>query len=102
MKNIKLHKPSIDELWFREKCMSDSDIMSYNAGYDINYNGYHKDSGCVDFPQDKWQDWVESKLNNPNFFYAYILDIETGQFVGYVNFDLNPTKKSNNGNCYKK
>ena len=38
MKNIKLHKPSIDELWFREKCMSDFDTMSYNAGYDINYN----------------------------------------------------------------
>ena len=93
MKQIKLHKPSIDELWFREKCMSDPNTMSYNAGYDVNYGGYHKDSGCIDFPRDKWEDWAKSKLENPDFYYVYILDIETGKFVGYVNFNLNPTTK---------
>lgn len=77
MKNIKLHKPTVDELWFREKCMSDPNTMAYNAGYDVGFEGYHKDTGCIDFPQDKWQEWANTKLNNSDFFYAYILDIET-------------------------
>ena len=93
MKNIKLHKPTVDELWFREKCMSDPNTMAYNAGYDVNYEGYHKNTGCINFPQDKWQEWANTKLNNSNFFYAYILDIETNQFVGYVNFNKDPKTK---------
>lgn len=29
---IELHKPTFDELKFREDCMSDSNTMSYNKG----------------------------------------------------------------------
>ena len=91
---ILLHKPSIDELWFRQECMSDPDTMSYNAGYDVSFEGYHKDTGCIDFPKEKWEQWAKEKLDNPNFFYAYILDTQTNEFVGYCNFNKNPETKT--------
>ena len=91
--NIQLHKPTLEELWFREKCMSDPKTMKYNAGYDLNYNGYHRDTGCIDFPKENWQKWYNTKMNNSNFFYAYIVDCKTKNFVGYVNFNKDP--KSN-------
>ena len=90
MKNIQLYIPNVQELWFREKCMSDPATMDYNAGYDVSYEGYHYDTGCIDFPEHKWKEWADTKLNNPNFFYAYILDKQTGDFVGYLNFNKNP------------
>lgn len=90
---IELHKPTFDELKFREDCMSDSNTMSYNAGYDVSYEGYHRDTGCIDFPKSKWGAWIENKLRNPNFFYAYIKDIKKNMFVGYVNFNKNPETK---------
>lgn len=97
-KKIELHKPTVDELWFRSDCMEDAKTMSYNAGYNVEYKGYHKDTGCIDFPKSEWANWAEEKLNNPNFFYAYILDVETRKFVGYVNFNKNQeTKKATMG-----
>ena len=87
--NVMLHVPTAQELWFREKCMSDPKTMEYNAGYDVSYEGYHRDTGCIDFPEYKWQEWADTKLTNPNFFYAYILDQTTGDFVGYLNFNKN-------------
>lgn len=85
---VDLYTPSFEDLWFRELCMSDPNTMNYNAGYDVHYDGYHYDTGCIDFPKDKWQKWIDEKLNNPNFFYAYIVANNT--FVGYVNFNNNP------------
>ena len=98
MKNIELYVPMIDDLWFRQQCMSDPKTMSYNAGYDVGYYGYHYETGCIDFPEEKWEEWIAGKLKNTNFFYAYILDNEAERFVGYVNFDMNPdTKKATMG-----
>ncbi len=87
-KVVELYVPNYADLWFRELCMSDPKTMNYNAGYDVHFDGYHYDTGCIDFPKNKWQKWVDEKLNNPNFFYAYI--VSNNQFVGYVNFNKNP------------
>ena len=98
MKNVKLYIPEINDLWFRQECMSDSVTMSYNAGYDVSYEGYHYDTGCIDFPKAKWERWFTSKLKSGDLFYAYILDTKTEQFVGYVNFKKNSeTKKASMG-----
>lgn len=95
---IKLHVPSLNELDFRQECMSDPKTMAYNAGYDVSYSGYHRDTGCIDFPQSEWKNWFKTKLCNPNFFYAYIFDEEIGEFVGYCNFNKNPeTNKATMG-----
>ncbi len=86
MKVVELVKPKVEDLWFRHDCMADPETMSYNAGYDVSFNGYHYDTGCIDFPQDEWESWHKNKFSNPDFFYAYILDTETKNFVGYINY----------------
>lgn len=90
MKNVELYIPKIDDLWFRERRMSDPKTMDYNAGYDASYEGYHYDTGCIDFPKEKHKTWHDQKMSNPNFFYAFILDKDTHKFVGHAHFNLNP------------
>ena len=98
MKNVELYVPKQEDLWFRELCMSDEKTMEYNAGYDVSYEGYHYETGCIDFPKQNWENWFNQKMTNPNFFYAYIKDSDTNEFVGYVNFNQNQqTKKATMG-----
>lgn len=53
--------------------MGQFDTMDYNKGYDVSFEGYHKDTGCIDFPKSKWTDWHSYMVNNkPKCFYAYI------------------------------
>ena len=54
MKQVELYSPKPEDLWFREKMLSDSETMSYNAGYKPIYEGYHYESGCIDFPKEKY------------------------------------------------
>lgn len=35
--------------------------MSYNKGYDVSYYGYHYDTGCIDFPKEKWEETYNKK-----------------------------------------
>lgn len=94
MKNIELYVPKVEDLWFRAECMNDPSTMSYNAGYNLTFDGYHYDTGCIDFPEISYKTWAEEKLTNPNFYYAYIVDKDTKRFVGYLNFNINPDTKS--------
>ena len=84
-KQIVLYEPKLDDLWFRQECNQDPNTMSYNAGYDLHCDGYHFETGCIDFPKAMWNVWIE-KIKNPNMFFAYIQDEKTKKFVGYVNF----------------
>ena len=98
MKNVKLHVPTVEDLWYREKCMSDPETMAYNAGYDVTYDGYHYDTGCIDFPKENHSTWFNNRMKNPNFFYAYIEDVDSREWVGYVNFNKDPeTNKATMG-----
>lgn len=97
MKNVELCQPKIEDLWFRQICMEDPKTMNYNAGYDVHFDGYHYDTGCIDFPSIKHKSWFEEKMTNPNFFYAYILDKDNNNFVGYVNFNKNENNKATMG-----
>lgn len=62
MKNIKLIKPSFNDLWFRSQCLSDPKTMNYNAGYDVEYAGYDYNTGCIEFNKDKWQNGLTKNL----------------------------------------
>ena len=88
MKNICLYIPKIEDYWYEEKLESDPETMSYNAGYDVSYYGYHYDTGCIDFPEEKWQEKKE-KRKNDNSYFAYIKDKDIDSFVGYVNYQYN-------------
>lgn len=88
MKNIILQKPKIEEYYYEKKLNEDSKTMDYNAGYDINIDGYHYDTGCIDFPKEKWKTVYEERYNK-NKFFAYIKDCFLDEFVGYVNYQYN-------------
>ena len=90
MKNIELVKPTIDEYSYYEKLLSDPKTMSYNAGYDVTYDGYHYDTGCIDFSKNKWED-----KNKDNNYFAYIKNSFTNKYVGYVSYYLDKSKKYN-------
>lgn len=91
---VYFHIPKIEELAYRQKIMSQSDTMNYNKGYDVSYDGYHKDTGCIDFPEYKWEDWHSDRVNNkPKYFYAYITKKDDNCFIGEVNLNWNDNKK---------
>ena len=75
MKNIELVKPKLSDYWYEEMIQSDPDTMSYNAFYDVSYFGYYYDTGCIDFPKEKWNDKYDERIKN-NVFFAYIKETE--------------------------
>ncbi|MBE6160240.1 MAG: GNAT family N-acetyltransferase [Lactobacillales bacterium] len=95
-KNLILVEPKLEEYSYEQKLLSDPDTMSYNAGYDVSYDGYHYDTGCIDFPESKWINDFEKRKEKDRFF-AYIKDIELNEYVGYVNYHYN--KNDNRYEC---
>lgn len=82
---LSLHVPKHDELWYRQIMLSDSATMSYNAGYDLNLDGYHRETGCIDFPLEKWSGWYSRFIGcEPKRFYAYLVRKDDGAFIGEV------------------
>ena len=89
--NISLHVPTLEELWYRQKLLSDADTMSYNKGYDLNFDGYDNETGCIDFPKEDWQGWYDYFIGRePERYYAYI--VVDGEFIGEVNVHKNKEK----------
>lgn len=93
---LTLYIPELKDYWYEQKLQSDPKTMEYNAGYDVSYYGYHYDTGCIDFPEDKWEE-VYDKRKNDNRFFAYLKDLSTNEFVGYVNYHFN--KNDNRYEC---
>lgn len=88
MHKLSLYVPDKKDYWYEEKLQSDPNTMSYNAGYDVSYYGYHYDTGCIDFPKEKWEE-VYNKRINENRFFAYIKDEDLNQYIGYCNYHYN-------------
>ncbi len=60
-------------------------------GYDLDFAGYHRDTGCIDFPKDQWAKWYDCFVGRePLRFYAYLARKEDGAWVGEVNYHQNP------------
>ena len=88
MKNIELVIPNLKEYSYEQKLESDPKTMSYNAGYDVSYLGYHYDTGCIDFPKERWQEVYDKRIKE-NKYFAYIKDWSINKYVGYVNYQYN-------------
>ncbi len=82
---ISLYVPKLEDFWYEAKLESDPLTMSYNAGYDVSYYGYHYDTGCIDFPESRWEEVYNKRIKEKRYF-AYIKDDD--RFVGYVNYQL--------------
>ncbi|MBR7928273.1 GNAT family N-acetyltransferase [Aerococcaceae bacterium zg-ZUI334] len=72
---LKIVRPSIEELWFKQQMMSDEETMSYN----------HACGGTIAFPKEKWKNWYDYWLldDERRHYYRYIQD-EYGNFVGEI------------------
>lgn len=97
MSKVSLYIPKINDYWYEEKILSDSSTMSYNSGYNVSYFGYHYDTGCIDFPKDKWNEKYDKRNNNHKVYFAYLKNNETGDFVGTVGYHFD--EKSNRYEC---
>ena len=98
MKNIELVIPKLNQYSYEQKLESDPKTMSYNAGYNVSYFGYHYDTGCIDFPKEKWKDTYNKRINE-NKYFAYIKDCTINRYVGYVNYQYNKNDNIYTGVC---
>lgn len=82
---IKIYKPQIDELWFRQMLLADKETMSYNDAW----------GGTIPFPKDNWENWYEIWLTAPEFqrYYRYLYDENNKRFVGEIAYHYDEQRK---------
>ncbi|MBQ6466267.1 MAG: GNAT family N-acetyltransferase [Oscillospiraceae bacterium] len=90
MERLLLHVPFFEELSYRQRLLSDPETMAYDRGYEA-FDGYHSDTGCIDFPESAWRDWYDWFVGaEPERWYAYIVRRADGAFLGEVNLRRAP------------
>lgn len=80
---VKLYKPKLEELYFREIMLNDERTMSYNRAY----------GGTIAFSEDKWQLWYDRWIiNHENKrFYRYLKENDT--FIGNVAYHYDEERR---------
>lgn len=73
---LKLMKPTLEELVFKQHLVGDKETMSFNQ-----VNG-----GKLDFPKERWETWYHKWIasDDPNFFYRYLYSEELETNIGEV------------------
>ncbi len=76
---IQLYKPKIEDLWFKERMLSDPDTMAYNNAW----------GGTIAFPSKQWAAWFRTWIEpgTEGFFYRYLADA-FNSFVGEVAYHV--------------
>ena len=74
MDNLKLVIPQIKDLWFKKEIKEDPNTMDYNAGYDLTFSGYNRESGTIKTDLKELETiWFKNWVGNePNKFYYFI------------------------------
>lgn len=76
--------PTIEELDYRKKILSDEDTMSYNKGCE-EFQGYNPYTGCIDFNEGKWSQWFSKWITkDKERYYSYIIKCPENIPVGEV------------------
>lgn len=80
---LTLYKPALSELDFRQKLLADPETMAYNHAY----------GGVIGFPPERWKDWYDRWLAEPNGarFYRY-LRTRAGELVGETAYHFDGEK----------
>lgn len=75
MQGLKVYLPELEDLWFRERLMSDEETMSYN----------HHWGGTIAFPEERWSEWYRYWISDHQNrrFYRYLVN-EKEEFVGEI------------------
>ena len=85
--NVVLYVPKLEDYWYEKYLDSDPDTMSYNKGYDVSYNGYDYETGCIDFKEEKWVQKYQRRIKG-NRYFAYVFDKDINTYVGSVNYQF--------------
>lgn len=86
---LELHVPRRDEFPIRQAWLADPEFMHYNVGWDVEFPGYSRATGCIEWPEQQW-DAFEERLNRPaaEQGYFYVLDTRIGEAVGHVHYTV--------------
>lgn len=88
-----LKQPNINELHYRQEWMQDYKTMKYNAGYDLDLNGYGKTTGIIVKTNEEMLTWYNSWINKgANKYFAYIYIDNTKEPIGEVYYYLDNDK----------
>lgn len=89
MGNVYLKIPTIDELHYRKDWMRDPKTMSYNSGFDMELNGYDKNTGTIMKTDEEMIKWYDNWMNKePDQFFAYIFVELIEEPIGEVYYYL--------------
>ena len=77
---LKVVKPDLEDLWFRESMMADIETMSYNDAW----------GGTIPFPKEDWEEWYTLWVRNSGQerYYRYLKDDVNKVFVGEISYHL--------------
>lgn len=75
---LKVVKPELEDLWFRESMMADIETMSYNDAW----------GGTISFPKEDWEEWYTLWVRNSGQerYYRYLKDDANKVFVGEISY----------------
>lgn len=75
---LKVVKPELEDLWFRESMMADIETMSYNDAW----------GGTNPFPKEDWEEWYTLWVRNSGQerYYRYLKDDANKVFVGEISY----------------
>lgn len=82
---VSLHKPTSDELWFRQALLADPPTMSYNDAW----------GGTIAFDEGQWDDWFDWWVTHDGGerLYRYLVDDERDEFVGEVAYHYDAAER---------
>ena len=75
---LKVVKPELEDLWFRESMMADIETMLYNDAW----------GGTIPFPKEDWEEWYTLWVRNSGQerYYRYLKDDANKVFVGEISY----------------
>ena len=83
-KLIKLYTPVLEDLWFRQEMMADTETMSYNQAW----------GGTIPFPKEEWHSWYDYWIvkHEGKRYYRYLRD-NAGHFIGELAYHYDNDRK---------
>lgn len=88
---LALYVPERKDMWFRREMLLNPETMSYNANWDVDFPGYDRDTGCIEYTPEQEEKWYSRYIGNePARYFAYVRRTADGRFVGDVCFHHNP------------
>lgn len=84
---VEFRAPERAEMALRQQWLANPEFMSYNAGWAVEFAGYHRDTGCVDFPPEVWDAWYDAWVGGADRDYWFVEDAQQ-HIVGHAHYRI--------------